>query len=291
MTNIEKNPEYLGYRVLYGFFAKIGRKFIKISDEFYFTMYRLKFGQRNDDIYIVTYPKSGTTVMQVILYQLTSNGDMSFKHIYDVSPWIRNHSFKKKEPLEFPSPRLIKSHEAYDIFEKTTKGRFIYVYRNGMDVAVSQYNQTLSYLDSNLSFEKFVKEFLDDKSKTAWFRFNKDWLRNKWKRPILYVRYEDLINDKRTQIQRIVNFLGLKVDDKTIERAMEFSSFEYMKQNEEKFGEQPKTEPSKKVFDQFIRKGKVGEGIEMFSDEQKREFNALFEKVVKKYEEKVFSSN
>lgn len=289
MTKIENNPEYKGYRILYRLLNKIGNKLIKIADDFYFEMYRLKFGQRNDDIYIVTYPKSGTTVMQMILYHLTTNGDMNFKHIYDVSPWIRNHSFKKKQPLELPSPRIIKSHEGYKIFEKNTKGRFIYVYRNGMDVAVSQYNQTLSYIKPDLSFDKFIKEFLDDKAKGAWFWFNKSWLENKWKRPILYVRYEDLINDKRVQIQRIVNFLGLKVDEKTIERAIEFSSFEYMKQNQEKFGEQPKAEPSKKVFDQFIRKGKVGEGAELFSDEQKREFNTLFDKVVKKYEEKVFS--
>jgi hypothetical protein len=44
------------------------------------------FGQRDSDIYVVSYPRSGTTLMQMILYQMTTDGDMGFKHIYDVSP-------------------------------------------------------------------------------------------------------------------------------------------------------------------------------------------------------------
>ncbi len=285
--SVEKNPEVIGYKLLYRFFSKLGNKCLKLADDINFTLYRIKFGQRDDDIYIVTYPKSGTTMMQMILYHLTTDGNMDFKHIYDVSPWIRNHSFKKKEPLELPSPRLIKSHDGYKSFEKSTKGRFIYVYRNGMDVAVSQYNQAVSYNNPKLEFDTFLKEFLDIKAKGGWFRFNKVWFENKWKRPVLYIRYEDLLSDKRTQILRIIEFCQFKVDDSNIERAIEFSSFDYMKKNEEKFGEQPKDQ-KKMVFDQFIRKGKTGEGEELFKPEQKVLFNNYYNKVVKDLENKVF---
>jgi hypothetical protein len=44
------------------------------------------FGQRETDIYVVSYPRSGTTLMQMILYQMTTDGNMEFDHIYDVSP-------------------------------------------------------------------------------------------------------------------------------------------------------------------------------------------------------------
>ena len=103
------------------------------------------FGERKDDIYISTYPKSGTTVMQMILYHLTTDGSMDFNHIYDVSPWIRNASFRSQKPPNLPSPRLIKTHDHYKDFDKNTKGRFIYVYRNGMDVAVSHFHQETNY--------------------------------------------------------------------------------------------------------------------------------------------------
>ncbi len=40
----------------------------------------LKFVPRPDDIFIVTYPRSGTTWMQMILYQLTTDGTMGLAH-------------------------------------------------------------------------------------------------------------------------------------------------------------------------------------------------------------------
>jgi len=228
-------------------------------------------------------------MMQMILYQLTTNGNLDFNHIYDVSPWIRNHAFKKKEPLELQSPRLIKSHDGYKTFDKYTKGRFIFVYRNGMDVAVSQYNQAKCYVKHDLTFDEFAKEFLDIKSKGSWFRYNKLWLENKWKRHILYVRYEDLLSDKRKQINRIIGFCQFKVDKASIERAIEYSSFDFMKKHETKFGEQPPSDPSNVVYDQFIRKGKVGEGESTFNAEQKTLFNSCYEKLVKKPESLAFS--
>lgn len=179
--------------------------------------------------------------MQMILYHLTTEGNMSFNHIYDVSPWIKNASFKRQEPIELPSPRIIKSHDFYKDFPKSTKGRFIYVYRDGMDVAVSHYHQQKNYNRSNLEFENFLRTFFKNKS---WFKHTKDWLRNKKGFPILYVRYENLINKKEEEITRIVKFCEITPTKESIERALKYSSFSYMKKNEEKFGDQP--EKSKK---------------------------------------------
>lgn len=241
-------------------------------------LYRMAFGQRDDDIYLVTYPKSGTTMMQVILYQLCTNGKgpMDFHHIYDVAPWVSNDAFLGRPVRELPSPRIIKSHEHYQDYEKGTKGRFIYVYRNGMDVAVSLFHQNKNYNNPNLTFEKSFENFMT-KNKQNWFNHLSDWFKNKHKFPILYLRYEDLLVNKREQIEKIVEFLNLEIDDAAIEKALEFSSFEYMKEHEEKFGVQP-PDMSKKVFDQFIRNGKYGEGDEVLSDEQK----SLFEKRLNK---------
>ena len=53
-------------------------------------MFKREFDYRSDDIYVATYMKSGTTLLQMILYQLFTDGNMDFDHIYDVSPWLEH---------------------------------------------------------------------------------------------------------------------------------------------------------------------------------------------------------
>ena len=50
---------------------------IKLRQQLYF----LDFVERDSDIFIVTYLKSGTTWMQVILYNMLTEGNMDFEHI------------------------------------------------------------------------------------------------------------------------------------------------------------------------------------------------------------------
>ncbi len=293
-TCIERSIEYIGYEKLYQLFkriylfiSKLNRKARKITDNIYFAQYMMKFGQCEDDIYIVAFPKSGTTLMQMILYQLTTDGVIDFKHIYDVSPWVRNAAFNREEVKDLDSPRLIKSHDYYQQFSENTKGRFIFIYRDGMDVAVSLYNQNINYNKKDLEFEKFLKEFLE-KRKRNWFNYTKEWLENRKKLPVLYVRYEDLLENKKEQIDRIVEFCNLKVDDEIISRTVEHSSFEFMKLHEDKFGEQPDKE-SQMIYDQFIRNGRAGEGKQKFSPQQQQQFARLYNKKVKTKEQEMLN--
>ena len=105
MKKVEKS-EYNGYGVLANLSFKINkvlanfaRYFFNLSNKFKFEQYKIIFGEREDDIYISTYPKSGTTLMQMILYHLTTDGRMNFNHIYMkfhlgfimLLFWVRNH--------------------------------------------------------------------------------------------------------------------------------------------------------------------------------------------------------
>lgn len=285
--DIEKDFTYIGYNKLYKLALRFSAKVKRFADQLHFEQYKMKFGEQDSDIYIVTYPKSGTTLLQMIMYQLTTEGGADFDHIYDVSPWIRNASFKKKEPKEYPAPRIIKSHDYYFEFEKNKKGRFLFVYRDGMDVAVSLYHQNKNYNKADLEFDKYMKEFLKPK-KRNWFNHSKGWFRNKNGFPVLYIRYEDLIKNKRAEIERIIDFCELKVDESVIERAMHYSSFEFMKEHEEKFGVQPKEKVV--VYNQFIRKGKKGEGKKTLSEEHQKEFLKHYAKIVETEESKIFKN-
>jgi len=292
MKKVEKS-EYNGYGVLANLslkinklFANLARYFFNLSNKFKFEQFKIIFGERNDDIYISTYPKSGTTLMQMILYHLTTDGRMNFNHIYEVSPWIHNASFVGQKPPNLKSPRIIKTHDNYKDFGKKTKGRFIYVYRNGMDVAISNYNQQKNYNNSDLKLDKYLDNFFKQKK---WFKHTREWMINKNKHSILYIKYEDLLNNKTKEIERIISFLEIPRNKKAINRALKYSSFEFMKKNENLFGEQPKA--SEKIFNQFIRKGKIGEGKSLLTKEQKEKFIKYYKQMVKNVEEKTFNQN
>ena len=43
---------------------------------------------RPDDVFIATYSKTGTTVMQMLVEMLRSRGDTDFEEITQVQPWL-----------------------------------------------------------------------------------------------------------------------------------------------------------------------------------------------------------
>jgi hypothetical protein len=245
-------------------------------------LYFYDFEDRDSDIYIITYYRSGTTWMQVILYNLLTNGNMDFEHIYDVSPWVKNESTKTSSPKRvnnLPSPRIIKTHDRYDFFNPESRAKFIYVYRDGKDVAVSLYYQNKHYNDPDLTFDKNFSQYYIEDDELNWFQFTSEWLQNKNNFNILYLSYEQLKNDFDRALRKIAAFLDVELTDDVKQRVKAHASFEYMKANESKFGEIP-TENEKLVYNQFIRSGKTGEGKTYLKEEQTKLFDEQYVKYV-----------
>ncbi|MEZ5054170.1 MAG: sulfotransferase domain-containing protein [Chitinophagales bacterium] len=189
-------------------------------------------------MYIVSFPKSGTTWVQVILYNLLTEGNMDFNHIYDVSPWPSNQAFNGESPEkinQMPSPRILKSHDSYDRFDEKARNKIIFVYRDGKDVAVSLYHHNKDYLDSNLTFDSnFESYFMIDKNGINYFKFMNTWFLNKNKLNILYISYEDLKSNFDSTVQKIAVFLNVDLTEPILSRVKQHSSFDFMKKNESK---------------------------------------------------------
>lgn len=276
------------YKRIYLFIFKIIEKINTNSDVALLKMrqhlYFMDYEDRQSDIYLVSFLKSGTTWMQVILYNMLHSGDMNFKHIYDVSPWPQNEAFNGNSPdklKDYPSPRIIKSHDKYNFFNNDCVNKFIFVYRDGKDVAVSLFHQNKNYNSPDITFnENFNNYFKDEKAKLNWFSFTKEWLENKNKFQILYVSYEDLKTNFDTTIHKIAAYLNVTLTEEISQRIKFHSSFEYMKAHETKFGEQP-VEEQKLIYDQFIRNGNIGEGKKILSEEQSKFFQENFDLHIK----------
>jgi len=249
--------------------------------------------QHESDIYVQTLAKSGTTLTQMILYQMTTDGKMDFNHIYDVSPWIgetlklkgeKLSAFKIKPPKN-GQRRIIKSHSNYSFFEDIKKGKFVYVVRNAFDQLLSFYHHHKNYSNPDLKFEDFVSDGIIEN----WFKLNGDWLKNEGGLDIIYLNYEDIVGNKPDVVKRLAKFLDIELTDKDMERIIDRTSFSFMKKHQEKFGDQPEPKVDNKIYNQFIRKGKVGEGKDHFTKEQIEKYYELskgfFEnhKVTKRY--------
>lgn len=194
------------------------------------------FSARPDDIFIVTYPKSGTTWMQMILYQLLTDGSMAIPHIRTFSPFFEIDMIAAAKKFDaLPSPRVFKTHLSLKrVYHPAA--RFIYVARDGMDVAYSYYHHFCAYNGTNEPFETFFERFLKQGiAGQHWFRHVAGAHGFRDRPNVLLLRFEDLLDDLEGQIGKIRSFCGLEIGAGEMPRILQRCGFAFMKEHEAKF--------------------------------------------------------
>jgi peroxiredoxin len=235
-----------------------------------------KFVPRPDDIFIASYPRSGTTWMQMILYQLTTDGNMAIAHLAEHCPWFER-SMRSAQGFEnCPSPRLFKTHLPFRQIPKGP-GRYIYVARDGRDVAVSYYNLYRTYNQYEGTFDEFFERFIRGKLHYgSWFDHVEGWRKHRNELNVLFLTYEELTRDLEGTIQRIIAFCGIEVAEQRLPQILERCSFAFMKQHESKFD--PALEmlwESGAQLNSFLRVGRTGEGTRELSRVQRSRFDQV----------------
>jgi hypothetical protein len=214
---------------------------------------RAGFTPQPTDIYIVTYPKSGTTWMQLILQQLLSDGRTDFRHITDVSPWIEKMAAYRPEFVDaLAAPRCFKSHLRYE--ELPSPGRYIYVMRNVKDVLISYYNHA-TYIDHfRGSFDDFFSDFMEGRVDFGtWFSHIESWWPHRGDENVLFLTYEELHTDLARAISKICRFCDIALPEERMPEILRNCHVSAMKALEHKF------DPRMQSFvpGSFIREGKV----------------------------------
>jgi len=258
--------------------------------ELLYRRYLAEFGEDDSDIWVATYSKSGTTWMQLILYQLTTDGEMSFDHLFDVSPWLYYSALRRVAPTRTSAPRILKTHDPYRRFASGRKGRYVLVMRDGKDVCVSWYHHRRDFRGYEGSFDEHFEEFLHGREYN-WFLHLRDWLENASRLPVLRVKYEELSREFDATVDRVSAFCRLEVDAQTRARTRERCSFAAMKQHERRLGPradhfvgQASPPFSVKAEGQFIRRGQIGDGLRVLSERQLRDYRRRFDEVLGGYD-------
>jgi hypothetical protein len=172
-------------------------------------------------------------------------------------------------------PAYVKTHNAVAVVEGFPTVNFdvtlaaVYIVRNPLDVAVSYAHY------SGLPADRIIAYMADsagniDMSRQRVYEFLGSWSFHvaSWmsvpNRPVLLLRYEDMLTAPERSFGRLAAFLRLKPDAMQLRRAIEKSSFgELARQEEERgFVERPTTS------EKFFRVGKAGQWQEALSQSQ-----------------------
>jgi hypothetical protein len=228
-----------------------------------FTRY-LPSNPLHDDLYIVSFPKSGTTWLNFIMANVHLKMSdrkqvVNFFNIHDFIPDIMQNRYLRNNILPFPGHRVIKSHAEMNPFYT----KIIYLVRDPRDVMVSYY-WFLKHLGGwNADLHRLIHS--GAYGVEAWCQHVQGWIEKTPATSHLFsIRYEDLKSDPFKVLIRIYSLLGHEIPEEVLNQAIGLSSFENMKKLESEY---KNSGDFRFPGFQLVRKGKSGDYRTEISEE------------------------
>ncbi|KAJ8025547.1 Sulfotransferase family cytosolic 1B member 1 [Holothuria leucospilota] len=201
------------------------------------------FEVREDDIIVVTYPKSGTHWMTEVIELIKHDGFVDKierpknKELIGCIEFVNSSGNTISEALENePSPRLYFTHLPYHLLPPKTwtkKAKIVYVTRNPKDAAISFYRHMNGASDdpaSQIPWDDFLDRFLSEKAIFGnWFDHTLGYWNHRDDDHVIFITFEEMKKDLRSVIRRLEAFLGLIITPEGLERILQHASLEGMK--------------------------------------------------------------
>ncbi|WP_044204130.1 sulfotransferase domain-containing protein [Coleofasciculus chthonoplastes] len=196
------------------------------------------FCPNEEDIYLVSYPRSGNTWMRAMLaHILYGDSGTSIKDLQYYIPDIHVKTYLN-EVID-TEQHIIKSHYQYYSSPKQCQKKYkrvIYLIRDPRDVVLSFYRYHKKLYDYQWEFNEFVLDWLNGRIwPSSWQEHVNCWTGNS-KHELGFdlhcIRYEDLLSDVNHELIKLANFLGINVTKKSVQYAVESASVENMRLKE-----------------------------------------------------------
>lgn len=217
------------------------------------------------DVFLVSYPRSGNTWVRFLLANVIAHETEQPIDFHSVHSLIPDYSMREHREYirALPPPRVMKSHSPFD----RRFQRVIYLVRDGRDVMVSYYDYETKHRRFSGSFKDFL---LSPRLPYGlWADHVQSWCDAREGRDLLFVRYEDLLQDTQPELDRMARFAGLSCAPDIVDRAVRLSAFDQMQKLEETRGR-----PYGDTSYRFVRRGTAGQWHSKFDEGSKAVFKS-----------------
>ncbi|KAK7090290.1 sulfotransferase 1A3-like [Littorina saxatilis] len=245
---------------------------------------------REDDVFIVTYPKAGTTWLQEILWLIMHDGD--FARATSTPVYLRSPFIEFKDDVlgedgldlanKIDSPRVLKTHLQHSFMPMETNKKnckIVVLFRNPKDVCTSYFH----FYRSSSSFGQFKgtwPDFLDmflagHVDHGSWFDFTASWWQQRNRDNVYLMYYEHLKENTLAELEKLAQFVGKgQLSTDLLSHIAEHCSFGQMKTN-------PMTNhldvySINSHISPLLRKGEIGDWRTQFTVEQDEIFNRVY---------------
>ncbi|XP_060521816.1 sulfotransferase 1B1-like isoform X2 [Cylas formicarius] len=299
-------------------FVQVGPKkwffpsgYAKEAENFY------NFELRPDDVFIITFPRSGTTWTQEMVWLLCNNLDFAHasqlpltervpflefncfvhpdtkaqflkenKHDPEKSKLVKQIDYPAWKSLSHaPDRRFIKTHLPFSLLPPDLLKvgcKVIYIARNPKDVAVSFYhlNRSIRTQGYTGDFPKYWAYFQNNLQPWTpyWEHIKEGWSR-KHEKNMLFMFYEDMNKNPRNGLVQVANFLEQSYTNDQLDKLEEHLRIDNFRQNKSVNYDILK---DLGIFlsteGDFIRKGKTGGWKDYFDEKLNREADEWIEK-------------
>jgi hypothetical protein len=215
-------------------------------------------GLNRNDVFVANYPRSGSTWLRFMLFEILAQKDAEFdevnRHIPDVGG-------QRGAVALLPNQgRLIKTEEAF----RPDYRRAIYIVRDARDVALSEYAYDKAQGWIDCSFDDYLKMFVNGNASPygSWEEHVRSWIESPLnaRGDLMLVSYPELKQKSEPTLVRIAEFLKVRVPAQGIRNAIRNNNLQNMRKKEDRspqIGYDPRTKsiPEEK---RFVRSGAVG---------------------------------
>ncbi|KAF2358800.1 Sulfotransferase domain [Trinorchestia longiramus] len=279
--------------------------------------YHIDLQFEENDVVVMTMPKSGTTWTQELVWTMRKNpnldnpeGDqplhirapileadilvegLEHKGHFEAVTREQGKDLDKGVFLNIARvaerPRIFKTHLSFPFLSDTalTKAKIVYTIRDPRDLCLSYYHHSklFKYEGFTGTFDQYVDAFLEDSVLYGpyWSHVKEAWDRRHL--PNLYVLfYEKMKKNPKEEISKLSQFLGVKLTDEQVDKIVHYTSFAEMKKRDDHcINKADEDLFLNKLQIQteggFFRSGTSGGWKKNFSQEQKDRFDAWIQK-------------